>query len=73
MSDLYVYNAETRSKEHLEPIVANEIKLYVNGVLERTVEDNTYNLPEGLIGVGVSSFDSTPVIIDFDYVYIDVP
>ena len=51
----------------------NEIKLYVNGVLERTVEDNTYNLPEGLIGVGVSSFDSTPVIIDFDYVTIDVP
>lgn len=51
----------------------NEIKLWVNGVLERTVEDNTYNLPEGLIGIGVSSFDSTPVIIDFDYVYIDVP
>ncbi len=51
----------------------NEIKLYVNGVLERTVEDNTYNLPEGLIGVGVSSFDNIPVIIDFDYVYIDVP
>ncbi len=51
----------------------NEIKLYVNGVLERTVEDNNYNLPEGLIGVGVSSFDNTPVIIDFEYVYIDVP
>lgn len=51
----------------------NEIRLYVNGVLERAVEDNTYNLPEGLIGVGVSSFDHTPVIVDFDYVYIDVP
>lgn len=51
----------------------NEIKLWVNGVLERTVEDNNYNLPEGLIGVGVSSFDALPVIIDFDYVYIDVP
>ena len=51
----------------------NEIKLYVNGVLERTVEENNYNLPEGLIGIGVSSFDITPVIIDFDYVYIDVP
>jgi len=50
-----------------------EIKLWVNGVLERTVEDNTYNLPEGKIGIGVSSFNSTPVIIDFDYVYIDVP
>lgn len=51
----------------------NEIKLYVNGVLERTVEDNSYNLPEGQVGVGVSSFDSIPVIIDFDYVTIDVP
>lgn len=50
-----------------------EIKLWVNGVLERTVEDNRYNLPEGLIGVGVSSFDAYPVVIDFDYVYIDVP
>ena len=50
-----------------------EIKLWVNGVLERTIEDNNYNLPEGLIGIGVSSFDITPVIIDFEYVYIDVP
>ena len=50
-----------------------EISLYVNGVLERRVEDNNYNLPEGLVGVGVSSFDHTPVIIDFDYVLIDVP
>lgn len=51
----------------------NEISLYVNGVLERTVEDNKYNMPEGLIGVGVSSFDAIPVIVSFDYVYIDVP
>lgn len=50
-----------------------EIKLWVNGILERTVEENTYNLPEGLIGIGVSSYNNTPVIIDFDYVYIDVP
>ena len=51
----------------------NEIKLYVNGVLERTVADNTYDLPEGQVGVGVSSFYSTPVIIDFDYVTIAQP
>ena len=50
-----------------------EISLYVNGVLERRVEETNYNLPEGLVGVGVSSFDHTPVIIDFDYVLIDVP
>jgi hypothetical protein len=51
----------------------NEISLYVNGVLERTIEDNKYNMPEGLIGVGVSSFDALPVIVDFEYVSIDVP
>ncbi len=51
----------------------NEISLYINGVLERTVEDNKYNMPEGLIGVGVSSFDATPVVVAFDYVFIDVP
>lgn len=51
----------------------NEISLYINGVLERTVENNKYNMPEGLIGVGVSSFDATPVVVAFDYVFIDVP
>jgi hypothetical protein len=51
----------------------NKISLYVNGVLERTVEDNKYNMPEGLIGVGVSSFDALPVIVDFEYVSIDLP
>jgi len=51
----------------------NEISLYINGVLERTIEDNKYNMPEGLIGVGVSSFDALPVIVDFEYVSIDVP
>lgn len=51
----------------------NEISLYVNGVRERTVEDNKYNMPEGLIGVGVSSFDAIPVVVAFDYVTIDVP
>lgn len=51
----------------------DEITLYVNGVKERTVKDTKYNLPEGLIGVGVSSFDTTPVVIDFDYVYIGYP
>lgn len=32
MSDLYVYNAETHSKECFKPITANEIKLYVCGI-----------------------------------------
>ena len=50
-----------------------EISLYINGKLERTIKDTKYNLPEGLVGVGASSFDTTPVVIDFDYVYIGLP
>lgn len=66
-------NMGLKSNTFAMSCAGNEIKLYVNGVLERTVEDNNYNLPEGLIGIGVSSFDALPVIIDFDYVYIDIP
>jgi cysteinyl-tRNA synthetase len=32
MSDLYIYNAETHIKERFEPIITNEIKLYVCGI-----------------------------------------
>jgi len=66
-------NTGLKSNEFAMSCEGKEIKLYVNGVLERTVKDNTYDLPEGLIGVGVSSFNNTPVIIDFDFVRIDLP
>ena len=66
-------NMGLKSNTFAMSCAGNEISLYVNGVLERTVEDNKYNMPEGLIGVGVSSFDATPVIVSFDYVFIDVP
>jgi hypothetical protein len=53
--------------------IGDEIKLYVNGTLERTVEDTYHQLPEGLVGVGVSALGTIPVTVDIDYVKIDRP
>lgn len=53
--------------------IGNEISLYINGVLERTVTDKRYELPEGLVGVGVSSISAYPVMVDIDYVTISRP
>ncbi len=53
--------------------VGNEISLYVNGTLERTITDNRYELPEGMVGVGASTLYSYPVTVDFDYVTISRP
>jgi hypothetical protein len=53
--------------------IGNEISLYVNGTPERTITDNRYELPEGLVGVGVSALETIPVKVDIDYVTIDEP
>jgi len=48
----------------------NELALYINGYLEYEMTDNLYNLTEGQIGFGVSSFDVLPIIVYVDYVDI---
>ena len=48
----------------------NELALYVNGVLEYEMTDNLYNLTEGQVGFGVSSFEVLPILIYTDYVTI---
>jgi len=53
--------------------IGDEISLYVNGTLERSVTDTYHQLPEGQIGVGVSSFSAIPVTVDIDYVTISRP
>lgn len=49
----------------------NELTLGINGVEVRTVRDN--NLKTGKVGFSVSSFDVTPIIMDFDYFVASVP
>jgi hypothetical protein len=51
----------------------NYLALYINGVLEKEVVDNKYNLREGQVGFGVSSFDVTPILVEVDAFSIDIP
>ena len=51
----------------------NYLALYINGYLEKEVVDNKYNLREGQVGFGVSSFDVTPILVEVDYFSIDLP
>ncbi|MBI5351156.1 MAG: hypothetical protein HZB50_00800 [Chloroflexi bacterium] len=51
----------------------NSLSLYVNGNEVRTLDENKYLLPEGNIGVSVSSFRDVPVIVDFFWVKISQP
>jgi hypothetical protein len=49
----------------------NELTLAVNGSILRTVEDN--RLSSGKVGLSVSSFNVTPIVVEFDYFYASVP
>jgi len=51
----------------------NQLALYINGVLEKEYTDNKYNLREGQVGISVSSFDVLPILVNIDYVSIDLP
>lgn len=48
----------------------NQLALYVNGHLEYEMKDNRYNLTEGQVGFGVSSFSVLPIIVYVNYVDI---
>lgn len=49
------------------------LSLYVNGRMAVTYEENQYVLPAGQIGVGVSSFDEIPAIVQFDWMKLETP
>jgi len=49
----------------------DRLTLGVNGVEVRTVTDSVFS--EGQVGISVSSFDLTPVLVEVDYVAISVP
>lgn len=51
----------------------NYLALYINGILEKEVVDNKYNLQEGQVGFSVSSFDVTPILVEVDYFSISQP
>lgn len=51
----------------------NKLSLYINGVLEKEFTDKKFNLREGQVGLGVSSFCVIPVLVEFDYFGISEP
>ena len=51
----------------------NILTLYINGTEARSLEDKKFLLPEGNVGVSVSSFRDVPVIVDFYWVKISQP
>jgi hypothetical protein len=51
----------------------NTLILYINGTETRRLEDKKYLLPEGKVGISVSSFRDVPVIVDFFWTKISQP
>lgn len=49
----------------------NNLSLYINGVLARTIQDN--NLKEGQVGFSVSSFDDYPVVVNLNWLSVSEP
>jgi hypothetical protein len=53
--------------------VGNQLSLYINGILEKQYVDRKYNLRDGQVGFGVSSFDVLPILVEVDYFAIREP
>ncbi len=51
----------------------NTLTLYINGKEVRSLVDNKYLLPEGKVGLSVSSFRDVPVTVDFFWAKISQP
>lgn len=51
----------------------NTLTLFINGKEVRSLVDNKYGLPEGKVGISVSSFRDVPVIVDFFWAKISQP
>lgn len=48
----------------------NTLALYINGVEVHTMQEKNFAFREGQIGIGVSSFDVLPILVEFDWVSI---
>lgn len=50
-----------------------KLTLWINGTEVTQIKENNYVLREGNVGFGVSSYESLPVIVEFDEFTIDQP
>ena len=53
--------------------VGDTLSLYINGVEVKTLEDKQYRFREGQVGINVTSFNVTPIKVEFDYLTIAQP
>lgn len=53
--------------------LGSTLTLYINGEEVRRLEDKKYLLPEGKVGIAVSSFRDAPVTVDFFWAKISQP
>lgn len=51
----------------------NELALYINDTQVKTITDTIYNLAGGRIGIGVSSPQTLPVDVSFEYLTVGEP
>lgn len=51
----------------------SNLTLGVNGTEVKTVSDKKYNLREGQVGFGVSSFNALPILVEVDYFQVSEP
>jgi hypothetical protein len=47
--------------------IGKALSLFINGQEVRTIQEKTYGLNEGQVGLSVTSFDVLPIEIDFEY------
>ncbi|MBM3145365.1 MAG: PDZ domain-containing protein [Chloroflexi bacterium] len=52
---------------------SNTLSLYINGVHTHTLTEKSYVFREGQVGIGVSSFNVLPIILEFDWINIYEP
>jgi hypothetical protein len=53
--------------EYTAECLGNTLTLYINGVKTNSITDNQYKLPEGYVGLSVSSFNVFPIVVGFDW------
>ena len=51
----------------------NMLALYINGVEARTITETRFAFRDGQAGIGTSSFDVLPIIVEWDWVTISEP
>jgi hypothetical protein len=51
----------------------NQLTLYINGTQVETLEETTYNIAQGNIGIAASSSQALPVDLQFESVTVTEP